>query len=141
MHKAPTATSLQSSSQGENSQSSRNSGQSQGEGLKWLDEDPVASGTKRDEVMLEGDGTESDGEEALEKVEIDPLVFSREEFDAGETCMYMCNLALNYIRFSCSLALHQAGRHMEDSIIAAYTALLLGILSKHNQVLLSLRFV
>lgn len=31
-------------------------------------------------------------------------------------------------------ALHQAGRHMEDSIVAAYSALLLGILSKHNQV-------
>ena len=33
------------------------------------------------------------------------------------------------------VALHQAGRHMEDSVIAAYSALLLGILSKHNQVL------
>ena len=31
-------------------------------------------------------------------------------------------------------ALHQAGRHMEDSIVAAYTALLLGILAKNNQV-------
>ncbi|MGJ8945931.1 hypothetical protein AB9K17_23870, partial [Salmonella enterica subsp. enterica serovar Kentucky] len=64
--------------------------------LKWLDENPVASGTKRDEGMLEGDGTESDEEEALEKVEIDPLVFSREEFDAGEISYttYTCNLAL-----------------------------------------------
>ena len=33
------------------------------------------------------------------------------------------------------VALHQAGRHMEDSVVAAYSALLLGILSKHNQVL------
>ena len=55
--------------------------------MRWLDEDPVP---KRDEGMLAGDGTESDEEEeALEKVEIDPLVFSREEFDAGEiSCDY-----------------------------------------------------
>ena len=31
-------------------------------------------------------------------------------------------------------ALNQAGRHMEDSIVASYTALLLGILAKHNPV-------
>jgi len=31
-------------------------------------------------------------------------------------------------------ALNQAGQHMEDSIVASYTALLLGILAKHNQV-------
>ena len=76
-------TSLQRSSQKERSQSSQNSSElSQGEGLKWLDEDPVP---RRDEGTLAGDGTESDDEEeALEKVEIDPLVFSREEFDAGE---------------------------------------------------------
>jgi hypothetical protein len=92
MHKA---TSVQSSSEKENSQSS--SELSQGEGLKWLDEDPVPSETKRQEGMLTGDGTEFDDEEeeALEKVEIDPLVFSREEFDAGEIVYdhghdYMC---------------------------------------------------
>ena len=80
MHKA---TSIQSSSQKENSQSSQSSSElPQGEELRWLDEDPVP---KRDEGMLAGNGTESDEEEeALEKIEIDPLVFSREEFDAGE---------------------------------------------------------
>ena len=31
-------------------------------------------------------------------------------------------------------ALNQAGRHMEDSILAAYAALLLGILAKHHHV-------
>ena len=79
------ATSIQSSSQKESSQSSQSSCElSQGDGLRWLDEDPVPSKTKRDEGTLAGEGTESDDEEALEKVEIDPLVFSREEFDAGE---------------------------------------------------------
>ena len=34
-------------------------------------------------------------------------------------------------------ALNQAGRHMEDSIVASYTALLLGILAKHNPVRVS----
>jgi len=36
--------------------------------------------------------------------------------------------------FLCPVALNQAGQHMEDSIVASYTALLLGILAKHNQV-------
>lgn len=48
--------------------------------------------------------------------------------------MIECNISLSYFSL-CLLALHQAGRHMEDSVIAAYSALLLGILSKHNQVL------
>lgn len=73
------ATSIQSYSQEESSQST--SEPSQGEGLRWLDEDPLAS--KTDVAIPAADGVESDEEEALEKVDIDPLVFSREEFDAG----------------------------------------------------------
>lgn len=97
------ATSVQNSSQKESSQSSQSSSElTQGDGLKWLDEDPMPSETKRDEGVVAGDGTESDDEEeeALEKVEIDPLVFSREEFDAGEisviTAMIECNVSLSY---------------------------------------------
>ena len=29
-------------------------------------------------------------------------------------------------------ALHQAGKHLEDSVLASYTALLIGLLVKHN---------
>ena len=78
-------TSLQSSSQEDKTQSSQNS-----DGLKWLDEDPTGSGPKTDERVLTTDGSESD-EEAIEEIKIDPLVFSREEFDAGDmtSCMHM----------------------------------------------------
>jgi hypothetical protein len=51
------------------------------------------------------------------------------------TVMIICVQSFTKLLSLCSLALHQAGRHMEDSVVAAYSALLLGILSKHNQVL------
>ncbi|XP_064390982.1 wings apart-like protein homolog [Halichondria panicea] len=56
------------------------------------------------------DSDESE-EEAYESIPTDPMVYSREEFDT---------------------ALHQAGRHLEDSVLASYTALLVGILVKSN---------
>ena len=53
------------------------------EGLNWIEKDLVAKEPEpaKEEVK---DTTESDEEEPLEKVDIDPLVFSREEFDAGK---------------------------------------------------------
>ena len=57
-------------------------------GLDWLDEDTAARESQSSSQAVEPKSTEggsdSEGEEALEKVDIDPLVFSREEFDAGE---------------------------------------------------------
>ena len=46
----------------------------------------------------------------------------------------VCAMKVKLIIMTLLAALHQAGRHMEDSIVAAYTALLLGILAKNNQV-------
>ena len=52
-------------------------GKSEG-GLKWLDGDLASKPAKQQSE------SDLDEEEALEKVDVDPLVFSREEFDAGE---------------------------------------------------------
>ena len=46
-------------------------------------------------------------------------------------------LCQSYLSHVTPTALNQAGRHMEDSIVASYTALLLGILAKHNPVRVS----
>ena len=50
--------------------------------MNWLDKELTAK-----ESLPEGEAKEmdSDDEEPLEKVDIDPLVFSREEFDAGKS--------------------------------------------------------
>lgn len=53
------------------------------EGLDWLEKDLVAKEPEPTQEEVK-DTTESDEEEPLEKVDIDPLVFSREEFDAGK---------------------------------------------------------
>ena len=47
------------------------------------------------------------------------------------TPFLLCQIYLSHVT---PTALNQAGRHMEDSIVASYTALLLGILAKHNPV-------
>lgn len=65
-------------------------GGSQGEckgGFSWIEEGVAArvskSGDRTPEPRSTENGSDSEEEEALEKVDIDPLVFSREEFDAG----------------------------------------------------------
>ena len=60
---------------------SQDGGRSQPEGgTKWLDKESAADESKSTRKQS---GSDSEEEEALEKVDIDPLVFSREEFDAG----------------------------------------------------------
>ena len=61
---------------------------SQGEGgLSWVEGGMATRVPKSGDRTLESrsteNGSDSEEEEALEKVDIDPLVFSREEFDAG----------------------------------------------------------
>ena len=48
-----------------------------------------------------------------------------------------CNMSLNFDTCTCILfisALHKAGKHMENSIVAAYVALLVGCLIQENEV-------
>ena len=47
---------------------------------------------------------------------------------------FVCRSYMSHVN---PTALNQAGQHMEDSIVASYTALLLGILAKHNPVRVS----
>ena len=74
----------------------------------------------------------------MEGVASDPLVFRREEFDAGTHNNSMgisINRDINEPLLShLFLALSQAGKHMEDSVLASYSALLVGLLAKHSPV-------
>ena len=90
---------------------------------------PQLSGAK---VGVATSKVEEEGEE-FEKIEMDPLVFDREEFNTGEVGRGVA-IVFYYIYISFCLALDQAGQHMQDSILSSYTALLLGILAEHNNV-------
>ena len=117
------------------------------------DEDVEKVKNEKEEVEEE---EEEEEEEETEKIATDPLVFSREAFDSGtQHCtIYLSSLTLLSVCLSVSFsqplltcsclhhslfllphsALSQAGKHMEDSVLASYAALLLGLLTQHNPV-------